>query len=326
MNTTNTTSISCEGDTSLPDFWVGVFAALIGSIILNLGLNVQKYAYNTRGLHHQKSNQENNTFTVHTVAHAPPSPPSPTPLYKNKIWVLGFAVFLLGNTGDAIGLTFTPQSVITPIGSISLVSNLFFAKLLLGEKIGIRTLIAVCFIICGVIFIVVSSSNANGCGSMETMETLMVRWRQPGFVVFAIFHAFFLIVIFICVVVTEKKMIKRNAFKIASIVPAVQEQMNIHIPSLLNLTPKQRTFLRFGYPLLGSLFASWTVLLSKSVGELIKVSARQSSSNQLTYWEAWLMLIGLIVSLPCQVIYLNKGEFWKEKQDGSFLSVVFFSF
>tara|TARA_B100000795_G_scaffold220069_1_gene174480 strand:- start:9 stop:485 length:477 start_codon:yes stop_codon:yes gene_type:complete len=158
------------------------------------------------------------------------------------------------------------------------------------------------------------------------METLMVRWRQPGFVVFAIFHAFFLIVIFICVVITEKKMIKRNAFKIASIVPAVQEQMNIHIPSLLNLTPKQRTFLRFGYPLLGSLFASWTVLLSKSVGELIKVSARQSSSNQLTYWEAWLMLIGLIVSLPCQVIYLNKGEFWKEKQDGSFLSVVFFSF
>ena len=221
--------------------------------------------------------------------------------------MLGFAVFLLGNTGDAIGLTFTPQSVITPIGSISLVSNLFFAKLLLGEKIGIRTLIAVCFIICGVIFIVVSSSNANGCGSTETMETLMVRWRQPGFVVFAIFHAFFLIVIFICVVVTEKKMIKRNAFKIASIVPAVQEQMNIHIPSLLNLTPKQRTFLRFGYPLLGSLFASWTVLLSKSVGELIKVSARQSSSNQLTYWEAWLMLIGLIVSLPCQVIYLNKG-------------------
>ena len=240
--------------------------------------------------------------------------------------MLGFAVFLLGNTGDAIGLTFTPQSVITPIGSISLVSNLFFAKLLLGEKIGIRTLIAVCFIICGVIFIVVSSSNANGCGSMETMETLMVRWRQPGFVVFAIFHAFFLIVIFICVVITEKKMIKRNAFKIASIVPAVQEQMNIHIPSLLNLTPKQRTFLRFGYPLLGSLFASWTVLLSKSVGELIKVSARQSSSNQLTYWEAWLMLIGLIVSLPCQVIYLNKGEFWKEKQDGSSLSVVFFSF
>ena len=52
---------------------------------------------------------------------------------------------------DFVGLTFTPQSVITPIGSVSLVSNLCFARLLLGEEFGFRTLGSVAAIMAGVV-------------------------------------------------------------------------------------------------------------------------------------------------------------------------------
>jgi drug/metabolite transporter (DMT)-like permease len=58
-------------------------------------------------------------------------------------------IFAIGNGGDAVGLTFTPQSVITPIGSVSLVSNLVFAWLLLRETIGLPTLGGVLLIIGG---------------------------------------------------------------------------------------------------------------------------------------------------------------------------------
>jgi drug/metabolite transporter (DMT)-like permease len=61
----------------------------------------------------------------------------------------GFLIFAIGNGGDAVGLTFTPQSVITPIGSVSLVSNLVFARLLLRETIGLPTLGGVLLIIGG---------------------------------------------------------------------------------------------------------------------------------------------------------------------------------
>ena len=161
-SSTNTTDLGCAGDPNVPDFWIGVFASLVGSVILNLGLNLQKYAFNSRG-----------DATRKTGLVAPP-------IYKNKFWVLGFAVFVCGNFGDFVGLTFTPQSVITPIGSISLVSNLFFAKCLLGEEIGCRTMVAICFIMSGVIAIVLSSSNANPCGSLETIDSLLKRWEQGG--------------------------------------------------------------------------------------------------------------------------------------------------
>ena len=303
-NHTNMTS-GCAGNPNVPDFWIGVFASLGGSVILNLGLNLQKFAFNKRGDQKRK-----------TGLQAPP-------VYKNKIWILGFSVFILGNFGDFIGLTFTPQSVITPIGSISLVSNLFFAKCLLGEEIGCRTLIALAFIICGVIAIVLSSSDANPCGTEETIDSLLKRWEQSGFLVFAVLHALCLFILLFFVMKLEKKLEGKSSSEKDETNNKDDDQKTkeqkddnnnnkqTNNASLSNLTTKERFFLRFGYPLLGSLFATWTVLLSKSTGELLKSSAR-SGQSQFQRFEVWPILIGLIISLPCQVIYLNKGLSWFE--------------
>ena len=179
---------SCAGDPSLPDFWIGVVASLFGSVVLNFGLNLQKYAFNRRD------------DTVRATG--TPAPPVCT----DKIWLLGFCVFVAGNFGDFVGLTFTPQSVITPIGSISLVSNLFFAKFLLGERIGFRTFIALAFIVSGVIAIVLSSSDVFPCGTDETIDSLLMRWEQSGFLVFAIFHGLFLVILLFFVTRLEKKL------------------------------------------------------------------------------------------------------------------------
>ena len=43
----------------------------------------------------------------------------------------------------------------------------------------------------------------------------------------------------------------------------------------------------------------------------VKSSARAGKS-QFTRFEVWPIIIGLIVSLPCQIIYLNKGLSWFE--------------
>ena len=98
------------------DFWIGVCSAIAGSLTLNLGINIQKLAFVRRA-----------ALPVRVLA-------VQGGIYRNPLWVFGLIIFLIGNAGDAVGLTFTAQSVITPLGSVSLVSNVFFAWLLVSTQ------------------------------------------------------------------------------------------------------------------------------------------------------------------------------------------------
>jgi hypothetical protein len=71
------------------------------------------------------------------------------------------------------------------------------------------------------------------------------------------------------------------------------------------LSDKECKRLRIAYALLASLYATWTVVLIKSLGELVKQTFR--GVNQLTRWETYLLLIGAVVSMPSQIRYLNAG-------------------
>ena len=160
---------------------------------------------------------------------------------------------------------------------------------------------------------------------------MLQRWEQGGFLVFAVLHALCLFILLFFVTKLEKKLegisstedtkgsdtlkTTNNVDKDNDQKTREQKKKEDHKhtnnASLSNLTKKERFFLRFAYPLLGSLFATWSVLLSKSFGELIKASAR-SGQSQFKRFEVWPILLGLVISLPCQVIYLNKGLSWFE--------------
>ena len=270
MNFTNVTTPSsrgsgCEGgssDAARGDFWLGIMSSIIGSITLNLGINVQKLAFvrlaripaETRGK-----------------------------IYCYPLWILGFAIFLVGNAGDAVGLTFTAQSIITPLGSVSLVSNLLFAWLLVGEKLDKATVGATVLIILGVVAIVLSS---NASCSSYTIDLLMDRFRQAPFLIFSFFHISVLVGLWWYTHKMEKKMTGPEG--------------------LFRLTLRERFNLRLAYPIVASLFAAWTVLLVKGFGELLKVSFR-SGSTQFLRIETWLITFGFVLSTPLQIVYIQKG-------------------
>ena len=301
----STQGASCGGNSNAGtgDFWIGVIASLLGSVILNLGLNIQKLAF---------------------VRNSKVPPEDRKPVYKNWLWMFGFVVFALGNAGDAVGLTFTAQSIITPIGAIALVSNLFFARLLIGEEIGCKTSIAIVSIILGVVSIVVSG-NTN-CSSV-TLKTLKIKFVKPGFLIFAVIHMGTLICLLIYTCKKEKQMMvdmetdvtpslsmeslvlgDSKAAPQTKVVPVVvggKKVRRVNV-GLLHFTTLEKNRLRIAYPLLASCFAAWTVLLSKSVGELVKESAR-SGESEFKHVETWLIFAGFLCSLPCQIMYINKG-------------------
>jgi hypothetical protein len=248
---------------NVPDFWLGVAASTIGSIILNLGINLQRYA-------HIKLELIEQSERVHYTRH--------------PIWWIGFVIFLLGNGGDAVGLTFTPQSVITPIGSISLVSNLLFARLLLKEQIGLPTYGGVFLIIGGVVTIVTTSNN--NC-TVETVDSLLARWNQTSFIAFSAIHIPLLFLLNLWVARVELRMRRESEGTIKC------------------LKDWEGRRLRLAYALLASMYATWTVLLIKSIGELVKETFR--GENQLVRWETYMILLGAVLSAPSQLRYLNAG-------------------
>ena len=85
----------------------GCLASMVGTVCLNLGINLQKY-----GL----------TYEGKRPAHLR------RPMVKNPRWIFGFVVFLVSNLGDFVGLSMAPQTVIMAVGTVSIVSNMIFGR------------------------------------------------------------------------------------------------------------------------------------------------------------------------------------------------------
>ena len=291
-----------QNDAGSGDFWIGVVAALVGSVTLNLGLNMQKLAF------------------VRIEAMEPDTRPN---VWMHPLWLAGLVVFLIGNAGDAVGLTFTAQSVITPLGQISLVSNIYFAWLLVGEKVDVATVLATIAVIVGVVLIV-SASNSS-CSDFTIVE-LLHRFGQPGFLIFAMCHVGSLVTLLMYARGKEKIM-RTPVETLAS--PGKDEDSNgsspiprtAHITSLdetsrsvssvanrlQKLSLQEQFSLRLAYPLIASLFAAWTVLLSKAVGELAKNAFRANTADSWQRFESWVILGFFLLSCPSQILYMQKG-------------------
>jgi uncharacterized membrane protein len=112
--------MSAQGDDSwhaVPGqyMWiVGVFLAALASLISNLGVTLQKL------LHNQTLEKGGDRSKY----------------YNQPLWWLGVSLVVLGSLADFAALSFSPQSMIAPLGSLTLVSNVIFAPYLLKEKIG----------------------------------------------------------------------------------------------------------------------------------------------------------------------------------------------
>ena len=110
---------------------------------------------------------------------------SPGKLYVlDPIWIVMVIIFIIGNFGDAIALGFAPQSVITPLGSVSLVSNAILAACVLKEALTLPTIVGGGLVIGGVVCIVLPSAFNLPC-TQETVDSLCARWEQPGFIIWA---------------------------------------------------------------------------------------------------------------------------------------------
>ncbi|KAJ3223775.1 hypothetical protein HDU81_008968 [Chytriomyces hyalinus] len=129
-------------------------------------------------------------------------------LVKNPIWVLGMGVYILANLVNFAALQFAPQSLVAPLGSISLVVNIIAAPYINNESWTWKDIVGSVFIVGGssmtVVFAGVSSQDYNIC-------ILLKLFRRVPTIIFLCVTLSSAISFFVYICIIEKNVDKQSS-------------------------------------------------------------------------------------------------------------------
>jgi hypothetical protein len=80
---------------------------------------------------------------------------------KPFVWYVGTVAFVTGSILNFVSFSFAAQSLLSALGSTQFISNVFFGKVVLGEDVTLKTIIATLTIIAGNAMVVYFSSHSS---------------------------------------------------------------------------------------------------------------------------------------------------------------------
>ncbi|KAI9315455.1 hypothetical protein BX666DRAFT_2028367 [Dichotomocladium elegans] len=216
------------GDETVINFVIGVFVSLDA-----LGLNLLKLDHVKEG---KKSDNERRSDCA------------------RPLWHIGLYTYIASQLiGSTIALNYLKTQWVAPLGSVALIYNFLFAKILVGTKITRKDVLGTCVVVASVIWIVVFGGMYNGEDPEETisLENLKQLFTRPIFIIY--FSALNII--------TFSGLI----FAIWSRWILADDARKHNSPLFLNMKPKQMArVVGLMFSLDGGMLASETLLLAKS--------------------------------------------------------------
>ena len=230
---------------------IGIFLAIIANFVQNTGVNLQKYSHTKNG---------GDIYYKYV---------------KNPIWLIGIIFNVLGALCELSSLAFAPQSIIAPIGSLSIIINMTYSKYLHNDVINKKMIISTIIILFGNVISIICAPKVEYVHSGEDIYNL---FNDVKFILY--------IVIFTLIV----------GF------------LNIYL-SYYN-TPRRE---RLIYPMLSGIAGGMNALFAKSLSKLVyfyieqnDVSTKESSQN-IRYIATCLFIIAVILCSLLHIRWLNRG-------------------
>ncbi|CAG8675901.1 7566_t:CDS:2, partial [Funneliformis mosseae] len=228
-------SAKCFNEDRKGGIWIGIVICLLGGVAANIGLNVQKYAFTKyQDELNKKSGVDDDVNSINNLERSS--------LYRklerfmfwkqiivSPLWVLGLGIYIFGSLLGFVALKFAPQSLVAPLGVVSLVVNLIIAPILHHQKLTIWDIVGVVIIICGSIVITVFSGIVIQDYKLCALIGLFHRIQTIVYLS--------TIAAFICALFTFIRVIERNAAREDEIALA-QEAANIIAIGHENSTPE----------------------------------------------------------------------------------------
>jgi len=237
---------------------IAVSLAVFAAFSNNLGVNLQKLAWT------KKQN-------------------TPTTYWYRFYWVGGMVCIVLASVFDFVALAFAPQSVIAPMGSLTMVSNTCVAPWMHGEKLHGSVVLATLIIVVGCIIAVASASHVNEICSVDALFALYITGR------FAVYCTIFFSMVFAVMwFIRRAEKIKKDWGEDA------EEYRRVF------------RYHRVSYAFLSGLFGAQSVLFARSVGQLT-VGSTRGDRLFLAYPGTYVIVFCLVGCILLQLYFLNLG-------------------
>jgi len=118
-----------------PLFWLGIVLAVIGNILISIGLYLQKKVH--------ANNRDKNTYV-----HLPE-------------WWLGVSIMGCGEIGNFLAYGMAPTVVVSPLGGINVILNFLLCKHGLKEKSSWKGIMGIFIALVGSVLIVLNAPHSN---------------------------------------------------------------------------------------------------------------------------------------------------------------------
>ena len=265
-------------------WWIGAVLAVFGSVGSNLGINIQKYSFLQNS---KRPTCEQRPYT------------------RQPGWALGLGLVIAGSLGDFAALALAAQSIVAPIGSVTLVANMVFAQYWLKETLSRRDL-------CGTVLIILGSVLTVAFGDHSDPEYSLSDFRRYFGYTASIIYA--LVVFLFCValygLILYLRPMKRRiveTHKSLEMVDsdAVRQQLlkdNVEFQAVIKrYAPWEKSHPFFLCALSGVLGAQ-SVMFGKMVSSLI--STTMQGDNQLFSPFPYIFLISMLFFIFSQIHFL----------------------
>jgi len=146
---------------------MGILLGLVGSILINVGNNTQAYGYAAEKLNEEK---------IRMLC---------CQLSPKVVSAIGTVVFVVGSVINFVAFVFAAASILAPLEAIQFVSNLIFARFVVGKEVTRKMVAGSLCIVAGTIGVVASGSKEV---YSFTIPELRLLWQDPlwiGYVVAA---------------------------------------------------------------------------------------------------------------------------------------------
>lgn len=153
--------------TAAPRWWLGIVITVASNVLISLSLNCQKLA-------HMRLQRADETA---------PLLARPVSYVRSRLWWMGVLLMMLGESGNFVSYGLAPASLISPLGAVSLLSNVIIAPTLLGERLDVWDMAGMALSIIGAVS-VVCSVGPSGSTPFDP-PALWDALAAPTFVVYA---------------------------------------------------------------------------------------------------------------------------------------------
>jgi len=238
---------------------ISVTLAILAALLNNFGVNLQKLAW---------TKKQSNTVRIS--------------IYR-MYWLFGIVFIVFASTFDFVALAFGPQSVIAPLGALTMVANIFIAPWMHGETLHPQVIQATIIIIIGCVMAVASASHRNIVCDMDALFALYYGWK---FTVYKYVVGFIILAVYLFIKRAER-------------LKAALGEESIEYQNIFQLH-------RISYSALSGIFGAQSVLFARTV-DLLFVGSTRGGQLFLTHPGTYFVILSLITCITLQLYWLNLG-------------------